>query len=191
MDINIPTLVSQSLTNGVTAFAPSENVVFDALALKQNLIYQTKNIAFAPNLTGTLTETQLIQILIPANTFAASDVININDRYSRVGTTNSITLRYKMSTSASMPAGTTGQFATIVMGTTNQHLGVVRQMRINGGNLSGISNISNQPTDIGAINIGQTSQAFDRTVDNYFYISATLANTGDTLVSNSFTLNNL
>lgn len=32
--INIPTLVSQTITNGVTAFAPSEDVVFDALALK-------------------------------------------------------------------------------------------------------------------------------------------------------------
>jgi hypothetical protein len=38
ININIPTLVSQTITNGETSFAPSENAVFDALALKQNAI---------------------------------------------------------------------------------------------------------------------------------------------------------
>jgi len=38
VNINIPTQVSQTITNGVTAFAPSEDAVFDALALKQDAI---------------------------------------------------------------------------------------------------------------------------------------------------------
>jgi hypothetical protein len=186
-----PSTIPAPVWGSITGTLSSQTDLQTALNGKQNLIYQQKNIAFAPSLTGTTTETQLIQLFIPANTFASSDIININDRYNRVGTANSIILRYKMSTSASMPAGTTGQFATVVMGTSNQHLGVVRQMRINGGNLSGINNVSNQPVDTGVVNIGQTSQAFDVTVDNYFYISATLNNATDTLVSNSFTLNNL
>jgi hypothetical protein len=38
VNINIPTQVSQTITNGVTAFAPSEDAVFDALALKQDTL---------------------------------------------------------------------------------------------------------------------------------------------------------
>jgi hypothetical protein len=38
VNINIPTQVSQTITNGVTAFAPSEDAVFDALALKQDIL---------------------------------------------------------------------------------------------------------------------------------------------------------
>ena len=41
ININIPTQVSQTITDGVTLFAPSENVVFDALALKQALLSGT------------------------------------------------------------------------------------------------------------------------------------------------------
>jgi len=36
IDINIPSQVAQTITNGVTGTAPSQDVVFDALALKEN-----------------------------------------------------------------------------------------------------------------------------------------------------------
>jgi hypothetical protein len=44
IDINIESQVSQTITNGVTNKAPSENVVFDALALKQNTLVSGTNI---------------------------------------------------------------------------------------------------------------------------------------------------
>ncbi len=36
VNINIPSQVTQTITDGVTATAPSEDAVFDALALKAN-----------------------------------------------------------------------------------------------------------------------------------------------------------
>ena len=36
VNINIPSEVTQTITDGVTTTAPSENAVFDALALKAN-----------------------------------------------------------------------------------------------------------------------------------------------------------
>ena len=44
IDINIESQVSQTITNGVTNKAPSENAVFDALALKQNTLVSGTNI---------------------------------------------------------------------------------------------------------------------------------------------------
>ena len=60
-----PTVVSQAITNGVTNKAPSEDVVFDALALKANLasptftgtpvgVMITKMVTFTENATNTL-----------------------------------------------------------------------------------------------------------------------------------------
>lgn len=44
LQFNIPTLVNQTITNGVTAYAPSENAVFNALALKQDTLVSGINI---------------------------------------------------------------------------------------------------------------------------------------------------
>lgn len=44
MDINIQTQVTQSITNGVTLYAPSSDAVFDALALKQATLVSATNI---------------------------------------------------------------------------------------------------------------------------------------------------
>lgn len=44
LQFNIPTLVSQTITNGVTAYAPSEDAVFNALALKQDTLVSGINI---------------------------------------------------------------------------------------------------------------------------------------------------
>jgi len=181
MDINIPTLVSQSLTNGVTAFAPSENVVFDALALKQNLLYRSITVTPSSTLTGTLTETQLLQITIPANTLSANEILDLSSKFFRAGNTSNITFRFKMSTNATMPTGTTGQIATYVLPTNNQHIKFTREFKIFGGNIIGVLNTANAVTDYGIGNNALSTQAFDNTVTNYFYVSATLGNTGDSI----------
>lgn len=53
INVNVPSQVSQTITNGVTDKAPSENTVFDALAGKQDVLgYTAENSA---NKTGTIT----------------------------------------------------------------------------------------------------------------------------------------
>jgi len=188
--INIPTLVSQTITNGVTALAPSEDVVFDALALKQDLLYRNITTTPSATLTGTTTETQLLQITIPANTLTASEILHLMPSFVRnSGGANTVVIRVKMSTSASMPATTTDQIATVIMGTTGQSVYMRRRMTVYGGNIIGVSNISNQVTDEASLNIAQSSAAFNPAVTNYLYISATLTNSGDSvyLLNNEIT----
>lgn len=52
MTINIPTQVKQTITNGVTTYAPSEDAVFDALALKLDTSAFTSTAVTAKLLTG-------------------------------------------------------------------------------------------------------------------------------------------
>lgn len=140
-------------------------------------------------LTGTLIETQMTPAIpIPAGTLTNSELLRIISAFVRnTGGSNAVVLRFKMSTSNTMPSGTTGQFATAQLGVSNQFLGFERNnLKINGGNLSGISNVSNQFSDNGALNIAQSSQPFDETVNNYLYVSGTLGNIGDSLTMLSF-----
>jgi len=190
MDINIPTLVSQTITNGVTAFAPSEDAVFDALALKQNLLYRSITVIPSATLTGTTTETELLKITIPANTLSANEIIQMLPDFIRSGVNNLITIRFKMSTSSTMPPTTTGQFAVWTVGTGSPSIKVRRRFKIYGGNLVGFTNTTSSVTDEGVINAGLSSQAFDNTVTNYFYISATLLSASDSIYLNQCLLHN-
>jgi hypothetical protein len=48
IDINIPSQVAQTITNGVTGTAPSQDAVFDALALKENTANKGAANGYAP-----------------------------------------------------------------------------------------------------------------------------------------------
>ena len=72
--------VTDSITDGITTVAPSQNAVFDALALKADLT--TPMIVFSPikrnttiSHTGTTSETKLYSVLIPAGTMKANDIL--------------------------------------------------------------------------------------------------------------------
>lgn len=182
--INIPTLVSQTITNGVTAFAPSEDVVFDALALKQNLLYRSITTTPSATLTGTTTETELLKITIPANTLTASEILEIKMNIVRAGAGGNITYRLKMSTSSTMPATTTDQIAIRLQNTGNTFLPLERTMKIDSGNLTGFLFTSSSVSDLADAAIILSSKTFDNTVTNYLYLSATLTNTGDSTYLN-------
>lgn len=81
--INIPTLVSQTITNGVTAYAPSEDAVFDALAGKISTLKNTTpftitstgsdQVAHSYNLTGYLSVGDLFSVgILNSYSFAAT-----------------------------------------------------------------------------------------------------------------------
>jgi hypothetical protein len=169
---NIP-LVDAVPTDGSTN-AVSSNGVFDALATKQNSLgftpYRYINTAqsVGSNASG---ETQLIRVTIPANSFAASDKFYFRLGFSKVGTANGITLRAKLTTSASMPSGTTSQIATATMGNTALYGPVERNMAINGGNLKGFNFTGANVTDGGTATNAWSSVAFDVTQTQYFYVS--------------------
>jgi len=170
-----PSLTELAYIKGLTSAIQTQ------LNAKQNMLYRSITTTPSSTLTGTLTETQLLQITIAANTFTADEILDLSTKFFRAGNTSNMTLRFKMSTSNTMPAGTTGQIATYVLPTNNQHIKFTREFKIFGGNIIGVLNTANAVTDYGTGNNALSTQAFDPTVTNYFYVSATLGNTGDSI----------
>lgn len=81
MTINIPTLVSQTITNGVTAYAPSEDAVFDSIATR--LTKSSGDTLYQPldaDLTAiaALATTSGIPFKTAANTWAMSTAVVVD-----------------------------------------------------------------------------------------------------------------
>lgn len=122
------------------------------------------------NLTG---ETQLLQVVIPANTFSATDKIAFFATFSKTGIATNTTHRIKISTSASMPVGSTSQIAQYASANTIQFTKINRELTISGGILKGYPFAPSAVSDTGVSNNALNSVAFDVTQTQYLYISAT------------------
>lgn len=131
--------------------------------------------------TGTMSETEVLRIEIPANSLSASDVLRIPFlMVNKVGTNGTIIIRGKLSTSATMPSGSTDQlFQTVAVAATNQYIALDRQFIIENGQIKGYPFTTGGYSGIGINGTQIASKAFDRTVTNYLYISVTLSNIND------------
>jgi nitrogen fixation protein len=116
-------------------------------------------------------ETQLIRVTIPANSFSSSDKFYFRLGFSKVGTVTTTTIRAKLTTSPTMPAGAASQIASASMGATALYAPFERTMAINGGNLKGFSFTSANVSDSGTLTGAWGSVAFDVTQTQYFYVS--------------------
>ena len=158
-----------------------------------NKIYLYKETAASSAVTGTLTETQCYQVLIPANTLSSGDKLVLDSlTASKTGTAGNATIRVKISTSGTLPAGTTDRVADPTILSASSQLGMVasRAWNIVGGNLYGLPLTSQvAPKDTLPANAMGT-KAFDVTVDNYVYVSVILANIADSVTLYGFTLKN-
>jgi len=141
--------------------------------------------------TGTLTETQVYALTIPANSFSAGDKFVLDNLIvSKTGTAGNAIIRVKLSTSSTIPAGTTDRIAQAEL-TATQLFGLMdRAYNLIGGNVQGyqfgFNTFSKTSTSTGALD----SKAFDPTVTNYLYISVILGNTGDSVTVHGYTLKN-
>lgn len=166
--------VTDAIVDGVTTIAPSQNAVFDALALKQNDLgftpyrFFNSTQSIGSNASG---ETQLIRVTIPANSFSSSDKFYFRLGFNKVGTANTTTIRTKLTTSSTMPAGATSMIAASTMAATTLYSPVERTMAINGGNLKGFPFTNSNVSDNGATTVAWGSVAFDVTQTQYFYVS--------------------
>jgi hypothetical protein len=170
--------VTDAIVDGVTTIAPSQNAVFDALALKQNDLgftpyrFFNSTQSIGSNASG---ETQLIRVTIPANSFSSSDKFYFRLGFSKVGTVNVNTIRVKLTTASTMPTGATSQITQAAMSATTLYSPVERTMAINGGNLKGFPFTNSNVSDNGATTVAWGSVAFDVTQTQYFYVSITPA----------------
>lgn len=160
---------------------PISTATQNALNLKADKGLNIKITTPSNWVTGTTSETEVLRIEIPANSLSASDVLRIPFlMINKVGTNGTIQIKGRMSTSPTMPSGTTDQlFQTAIVGATNQYVGLDRSFVIDGGKLKGFphGNTSYSSSGVGLNTIA--SKPFDRTVTNYLYVSIILANTAD------------
>jgi hypothetical protein len=142
--------------------------------------------------TGTLTETQVYALTIPANSFSAGDKFVLDGLIAdKIGTAGSATIRVKLSTSSTMPAGTTDRIAEVIMSSSNLYIGIARLYNLIAGAIRGINFSTNSPSYTIVASGGNTSsKAFDPTVTNYLYISVILGSIADSVTVHGYTLKN-
>jgi len=141
--------------------------------------------------TGTLTETQVYALTIPANSFSADDKFVLDNLIvSKTGTAGTATIRIKLSTSSTMPAGTTDRIGNPQSAAANLSANFGRKYNINGGVIIGRSFAAGAATSEYFDVNTNTSKSFDPTVTNYLYISVILGDIADSVTVHGYTLKN-
>jgi hypothetical protein len=185
------TIIEDSITDGVTDKAPSQNVVFDALALKQNALsytpfrfVQTSQTAH----TGTVAETVIATATINGNTFNSSDVIKLLFKATK-SNTSSATMRLKINTTNTLVGATQiGLFNFTTL--ANTYVLMTRTFDLQGGNLFGYNFSSSLVSDVTAVNTAGNSTAYNTTNTLYLFFTLQLATILDTVTPNLCNLNN-
>jgi hypothetical protein len=149
--------------------------------------YNYKNTT-SSSLTGTLSETQLLRVTIPANTFSATDFLKFTATFFKVGSIASGTIKFKLSTSSTMPLNTVDQIAQSNFGATNLFASVDRRLAFKSGNISGFSFTTSSYNDFANTGVAISSATFNTAVTQYFYVTGTLTSI---LSSEILTLNSL
>jgi hypothetical protein len=177
-----------NVDNTSDANKPISTATQTALNAKQSTIFNARSFGTFANTTG---ETQLVQITIPANTFSSVDKLAFFAMFGKTGTANAYTIRIKISTSSSMPTGTTSQIAQAQPTATQLFTKINREFMISGGTLKGFPFTANGNTDAASGTGAIGSVAFDPTVTQYFYISVTPAGSSDTITLEGFEIKEL
>lgn len=137
-------------------------------------------------------ETQLLKLTIPANTFSETDKIAFFAVFSKSGTATNTTHRIKISTSASMPTGTTNQIAQFASTNTLIFTKINRELVISQGNIKAYPATSSAVNDAGTAISAMSSIAFDVTQTQYLYVSATpVSTTTDVTYLEAFEIRNI
>ena len=131
--------------------------------------------------TRTTSETEVLRIEIPANSLSASDVLRMP--YLPISKLGSVIvqIRIKLSTSPTMPSGTTDQIAQYLNPpVTSKYIGMTRTYKIYDGQIWGFTFTENGITDITTnVNNGLSSKPFNRSETNYLYVSLKLGDSAD------------
>jgi len=191
----VPIDVDGTFTQNSDQLVPSQKAaktyVDASLSGKQDALYLNKVTAASSAVTGTLTETQCYQVLIPANTLSSGDKLVLEGLIAgKTGTAGTATIRVKISTSSTLPAGTTDRIADPQLAAANLSGYTARRWNLVGGNLYGISLTSTTLFSEGVSGASVGVKSFDPTVDNYVYVSVILANIADSVTLYGFTLKN-
>lgn len=178
--------VADTIADGVTTVAPSQNAVFDALALKQNnLVLGKKGNASSP-VTGTTTETILESIFVPAGSVAVDDIIYIRNRVFKTGATGGFTVRYRINSSNSISGSSVLGFVTLGIGSTRSQ-GLERTLNLRASNtievVDNTTSIAYENTSISNANVNIT---FTYTSGFWILITGQLTSVADSIVNSNY-----
>lgn len=135
------------------------------------------------SVTGTLNNTILQSLLIPANTFSAGRLVNILVRGVKSGTAGAATFRLYYNTSVNLVGATQLFLQSPAAATT--FFQVERTMNvISATNTQTFGTASAVGSDSILSAVAVSSLNINWTVDQYFFTACQLANTGDTVSSN-------
>ena len=99
---------------------------------------------------------------------------------SKIGTNGNMNIKGKLSTSPTMPSGTTDViFGYTNLSATNLTLGMDRMYIVSDGLIKGFPFYLSSFASSAAGAVSFASKPFDRTVTNYLYVSIQLGNTAD------------
>jgi hypothetical protein len=158
---------------------------------KQNALSYTpyRNVQTSQTaLTGTTAETIVFTATIPAGSFSSTDIMKVLFGANKTTSLGTYTLRLRINTTNTISGAPTIAVASGSSGA--QAIIINRNYNLNGGNFYGYSFTSGAITDIAALGGGLSSTPLNPA--NTFYIFATvqLANSGDSIVGNMFTIHN-
>ncbi len=224
--------MSQGTTKGSIAIVPtidaiptdgssnpvSSNGVFDALALKQNIVsgvsdteigyldgvtsaIQTQldskqktvvaDTTISSAVTGTVAETLCKTYTINSNTFSASDFMKFLIGVEKTGTAGTATIKIKVNSTNNF--GTATQIATYTPSAAS-HVAILLQRQFfyfQSGNLKGINYSLSLQTDFGAgASLLFSSTSLSPSSSFYIFISITNSNTGDSSVVQQVNITN-
>ncbi len=185
------TIIEDSITNGVTDKAPSQNAVFDALALKQSILSYSpfRSIQTSQTVhTGTTVETVIFTATIPAGAFSSTDVIKVLFGANKSTALGTYSLRIRVNTTNTISGAPT--IASYSGSATAQVNVLQRHYNLNGGNLygfmfttSGLTDITAQGGSLGSTTLNPANQFF-------LFATITLNNSGDSIIGNMFSIHN-
>jgi len=202
IDINLTSQVSQSITNGVTDKAPSEDAVFDALALKQDSIGYTaentsnKSDSYTASSTTTYANTKaLVDGLATklnsndasvTNTRITRAIFKQNTTLSHTGDTSN-TLKYSSLISAgTFEANDILKWSALIGATSNANAKTFRFYFNTSASLSGATLIATHALSSGALTVALSRfMAFKNSVSSQEISPASIAFQSEYVASSS------
>jgi hypothetical protein len=183
-------VISIDYANGQAASASNKGFLTAAnwttFNNKTGSIYKDLNNQAA--VTGTTANTKVVSQLVPANTFAVGDIIEIKCRFGKTTTTGLTTLRIYINTADSLTVPAATLIATsATSNTTNNYLGTERQVLIKSATVTqSVNAASSLFSDLGNFNGLQTNSNIDWTVNQYIIFAIQNAAIGDSTIISYF-----
>jgi hypothetical protein len=130
--------------------------------------------------TGTITDTISRSLLIPANTFTSSGMLEVVARVLKTGAAGAQTFRIYKNTTNSLTGATL--IGLILSGSTQIYAQGIRTFRINSNTLTGLTTSTATAVDYATNGNPEVSTTFTTSVDNYIIFAIQLVNSGDSSV---------